>query len=113
MGTILFLLIGFLFFVMIIKFPEQQRKKAPPDDAPTNRPIDHTIVPRGLSREQSARYIGIGPSLFDQLVKDGRMPKPKRINARTVWDRRKIDEAFDMLDDDNAVCDPWDRILKT
>jgi hypothetical protein len=41
------------------------------------------------------------------------MPMPKRINARTVWDRRKLDEAFDALDDDNAVCDPWDEILKT
>jgi predicted DNA-binding transcriptional regulator AlpA len=105
---------------MILNFPEQQRKKAPSDDTHTNkpvdhtnRPIDHTIIPRGLSREQSAQYIGISPSLFDQLVKDGRMPKPKRINARTVWDRRKLDEAFDALDDDSAVCDPWDEILKT
>ena len=100
---------------MIISFPsEQQRKKAPPDDATTNRPIDHTIVPRGLSREQSARYIGISATLFDQLVKDGRMPKPWRINTRTVWDRRKLDAALDMLDDDDsAVVDPWDEIVKT
>jgi predicted DNA-binding transcriptional regulator AlpA len=104
------LCLDFYFFGMILSLPEQQRKKVPPDDA-TNRPIDHTIVPRGLSREQSARYIGISPSLFDQLVKDGRMPKPKRINARTVWDRRKLDESFDILDDDSAVCDPWDEIL--
>jgi predicted DNA-binding transcriptional regulator AlpA len=102
---------------MILNLPsEQQRKKAPPDDTPTNRPIDQRTIDvpcgvRGLSREQSARYIGISPSLFDQLVKDRRMPKPKRINARTVWDRRKLDEAFDILDDDSAVCDPWDEIL--
>ena len=69
------------------------------------------IAPRGLSRTQAAAYIGVSPSLFDHLVKDGRMPKPKRINARTVWDRRKLDEAFDVLDDDTAVCDPWDEIL--
>jgi predicted DNA-binding transcriptional regulator AlpA len=108
-------------FGMIIKFPELQRKKAPgPDDeAPANRPINHqrTIdVPLGvrcLSREESARYIGVSPSLFDQLVKDGRMPKPWRINTRTVWDRRKIDAALDRLDDDGAVRDPWDEILKT
>jgi predicted DNA-binding transcriptional regulator AlpA len=71
-------------------------------------------VPRGLSREQSARYIGISATLFDQLVKDGRMPKPWRINTRTVWDRRKLDAALDMLDDDDsAVVDPWDEIVKT
>jgi predicted DNA-binding transcriptional regulator AlpA len=100
---------------MIVNFSsEQQRKKAPPNDGPTNRPIDHTIVPRGLSREQSARYIGISATLFDQLVKDGRMPKPWRINTRTVWDRRKLDATLDMLDDDDsAVVDPWDEIVKT
>jgi hypothetical protein len=59
---------------MIIRFPELQRKKAPPDDAPTNTPIDQRTIDvplgvRGLSREQSARYIGISASLFDQLVK--------------------------------------------
>jgi predicted DNA-binding transcriptional regulator AlpA len=95
---------------MIIRFPEQQRKKAPADDTPTNRPIDHTIVPRGLSREQSARYIGISPSLFDQLVKDGRMPKPKRINSRMVWDRWELDAAFSALPHKDATAtddDEW------
>jgi hypothetical protein len=37
------------------------------------------------------------------------MPKPKRINARTVWDRRKLDEAFDMLDDTPEE-NPWDEM---
>ncbi len=31
------------------------------------------------------------------MVKDGRMPKPRRINSRTVWDKRQLDEAFDAL----------------
>jgi hypothetical protein len=31
------------------------------------------------------------------MVKDGRMPQPKRINARTVWDKRRLDDAFDAL----------------
>ena len=52
---------------------------------------------RGLSREGASDYIGISPSLFDEMVKDGRMPRPKRINSRTVWDVRAIDKAFDRL----------------
>ena len=95
---------------MIIRLPEQQRN-SPTDRPIVQRTIDVPLGVRGLSREQSAQYIGISPSLFDQLVEDGRMPKPKRINARTVWDRRKLDEAFDILDDGSAVCDPWDEIL--
>jgi predicted DNA-binding transcriptional regulator AlpA len=46
-----------------------------------------SLPPRGLSRVQAAAYIGVSPSLFDAMVKDGRMPKPTRINTRAVWDR--------------------------
>lgn len=55
------------------------------------------LPPRGLSRVQAAAYIGVSPTLFDILVADGRMPNPKRINARRVWDLRKLDRAFDAL----------------
>ena len=49
------------------------------------------------------------PSLFDEMVKDGRMPRPKRINARTIWDRKRLDVAFDAIPDgDPAPANPWD-----
>lgn len=67
------------------------------------------LSPRGLSRVQAAAYIGVSPSLFDELVKDGRMPRPKRINSRTVWDRIRLDEAFEaILDDESRAANPWD-----
>jgi hypothetical protein len=67
-----------------------------------------SLAPRGLSREQAAAYIGISPSLFDILVKDARMPAPKRVNARTVWDRIKLDAAFEALADTDACAeDEW------
>ena len=50
-----------------------------------------TYPPRGLNREEAARYVGIGTSLFDRLVEEGRMPKPKHIGKRVVWDRLKLD----------------------
>lgn len=55
------------------------------------------LCPRGLSREQSAAYVGVGPTKFDEMVADGRMPKPKRVDARIVWDRYALDLAFDAL----------------
>jgi predicted DNA-binding transcriptional regulator AlpA len=86
---------------MIIKFPELQCKKDDADDAPKQPTDQRTIdVPRGvlgLSREESARYIGVSPSLFDQLVKDGRMPQPRMLNSRVVWDRLEIKAAFRAL----------------
>lgn len=63
--------------------------------------------PRGLSRAQAAAYVGVGVSLFETMVEDGRMPQPKRINSRTVWDRVRLDEAFDALPD-SADRNPWD-----
>ena len=44
-----------------------------------------------------AGYVGVSPSLFDQMVEDGRMPPPIRINNRKVWDVRSIDRAFEAL----------------
>jgi predicted DNA-binding transcriptional regulator AlpA len=71
---------------------------------------DHQRVePRGLSRVEAADYVGVSVSLFDEMVKDGRMPQPKRINSRTVWDRRRLDEAFDALPDTDTK-NPWDDL---
>jgi hypothetical protein len=38
------------------------------------------------------------------------MPKPTRINNRTVWDRVKLDEAFEALSDDEPFDDRWDKV---
>jgi hypothetical protein len=55
------------------------------------------IAPRGLPRAEAAAYIGVSPSLFDTMVRDGRMPGPKLVNTRTLWDRFALDRAFDDL----------------
>lgn len=55
--------------------------------------------PRGLSREEAARYVGVGATTFDGLVQDGRMPKPMRLGKRVIWDRLKIEAAFADLDE--------------
>lgn len=70
---------------------------------------DHQRVePRGLSRTEAAEYVGVGASLFDEMVSDGRMPPAKCINRRRVWDRRELDDAFAQLPVDGAaVADDW------
>ena len=68
-----------------------------------------TLAPRGLSRVEAAAYIGVSPSLFDQLVHDRRMPAPKQINTRKIWDRKRLDQAFEMIpDEDQTMNNPWD-----
>ncbi|MER8765472.1 MULTISPECIES: hypothetical protein [unclassified Mesorhizobium] len=63
--------------------------------------------PRGLSREEAARYIGVGITKFDQMVADRRMPKPKKVDGRVIWDRLKLEAAFTELhgDDDENIVD--------
>jgi len=56
---------------------------------------------RGLSRVEAAMYVGVSPVKFDELVRDGRMPPPKRIDGRKLWDVRELDMAFDTLPSEN------------
>jgi hypothetical protein len=65
---------------------------------------------RGLNRIEAAAYIGVSPSKFDEVVRDGRMCAPKRIDARVIWDIRQLDAAFDSLpaEVDDAQ-NPWDE----
>jgi predicted DNA-binding transcriptional regulator AlpA len=69
------------------------------------------IEPRGLSRTDAAAYIGIGVSKFDQLIEDGRMPRPRRVDGRVLWDRYALDDAFESLPSDEAP-NPLDNFLK-
>ena len=62
---------------------------------------------RGLSRTESAVYIGVSTRKFDEMVADGRMPKAKAIDARRVWDILALDAAFDALPSEEDI-NPWD-----
>ena len=64
---------------------------------PRHDALPPSLPPRGLSREAAAQYVGVSVGKFDQMTKDGRMPKPIRIDGRKVWDRRALDQAFDAL----------------
>jgi excisionase family DNA binding protein len=72
---------------------------------------DLLYAPRGMSRDEAARYIGVGLTKFDEMVADGRMPRPKRIDGRVVWDRLRIEAAFSDLPDDNRP-NPLDRMIR-
>ena len=72
--------------------------------------LDHSLPKRGLSRAEAAYYVGVGISKFDEMVKDSRMPAPKRIDGKVIWDRRQIDEAFELLSDGSEDGNPWDRM---
>lgn len=86
----------------------------------TRATLPPSLPPRGLQREIAAKYVGISATKFDQLVQEGRMPQPKRVDGRKVWDRHALDLAFDALPDecpgggdrfDDGPASDWDEHL--
>lgn len=80
----------------------------PANDNKRQDTLPRSLPPIGLSRETAAAFIDVSPSKFDEMVKDGRMPKPKHIDSRRVWARLAIEKAFARLpggDDDQE--DEW------
>jgi predicted DNA-binding transcriptional regulator AlpA len=73
-------------------------------------PLSQTrpVPRRGLSRDEAAMYCGISATLFDRMVQDGRMPGPRRIDGRKVWDIRSIDVAFDRLPVEKSKGTGWE-----
>ena len=72
--------------------------------------LPRSLPPRGVSRVEAARYVGISPTTFDEMVKDGRMPKPRMIGTKPVWDVRSLDFSFDALPTQGASADPWGTV---
>jgi hypothetical protein len=75
--------------------------------------LPSSLPPRGVCREEAARFVGVSPSKFDVLVADGRMPKPKSVDGRKIWDIRSLNLAFDALpgDDGGDAENPWDDAI--
>jgi excisionase family DNA binding protein len=74
------------------------------------------LPPRLISRSAAAEYVGVSVGTFDQMVEDGRMPRPKAVNSRLLWDVRELDEAITALphkDETNSSSHEtiWDREL--
>jgi predicted DNA-binding transcriptional regulator AlpA len=68
----------------------------------------HPAPRRGLRREEAALYVGVSGSKFDEMVRDGRMPKPARVDGCVIWDVRKLDVACDEIFGDDGGPNPWD-----
>lgn len=84
---------------------------------PRQAALPPSLPPRLVGREAAAAYVGLSASKFDMLVQDGRMPRPRRIDSRRLWDVRQLDAAADDLPVDGgpdmvAMGNEWDEVLK-
>lgn len=60
-------------------------------------------IRRGLSEAEAALYVGLGITKFRSLVDEGRMPRPRIIDRRRIWDVDDLDAAFKALPIENEV----------
>ncbi len=51
----------------------------------------------GLGEIEAAAAIGISASKFRMLVRQARMPRPRRIDGRAIWDVDELRSAFKAL----------------
>jgi predicted DNA-binding transcriptional regulator AlpA len=52
---------------------------------------------RGLDHDEAVIFVGVSESTFDNMVDDGRMPKPVELDGEVVWDLVQLDRAMDRL----------------
>ena len=70
-----------------------------------------SLAPRCVTREAAAAYVSLSPNKFDELVDDGRMPRPKCVDRRRVWDVRELDAAVDALPvDESSDGNSWEDV---
>jgi predicted DNA-binding transcriptional regulator AlpA len=81
---------------------------------PRQTALPPMLAPRLISREAAAAYVCVSPKTFDQMVKDGRMPRPRVLGRnRHAWDVRELDAAVDLLPvegDDTESDETWGDI---
>lgn len=61
-----------------------------------------------MRRDDAAAYLGISTTKFDDWVAKGVMPGPKSQDRVKVWDRYRLDQAFESLPDEaDSGSDSW------
>jgi predicted DNA-binding transcriptional regulator AlpA len=81
---------------------------------PTRRDILAGLpVVFGLSAPEAAAAIGVSASKFRELVEGGRMPRPRRIDGRLVWDVDELRAAFKALPREGSEdeVDTWAEVV--
>jgi hypothetical protein len=63
----------------------------------------------GLGESEAAAAIGISASKFRMLVVDKRMPSPRRLDGRNIWDVDELRAAFKAIphEDESKKGNSW------
>jgi hypothetical protein len=70
----------------------------------------------GLGEVEAAAAIGISASKFRSLVKEKRMPSPRCLDGRKIWDVDELRVAFKALphaDKEDEGADSWADVVRS
>jgi len=68
---------------------------------------------RGLRRAQAAAYVGVSAGIFDDMVRQGQLPRPRLLGGGRVkvWDRADLDAAIETAPvDGELVATGWEDV---
>jgi predicted DNA-binding transcriptional regulator AlpA len=71
-------------------------------------------LPRfALRRDEAAASVAISPTLFDEWIRQGKMPKGRKIGGVVLWDTQEVRDAWcNIRDSDTSAptANPFDGI---
>jgi predicted DNA-binding transcriptional regulator AlpA len=68
--------------------------------------------PRAMRSERAAAYLSMSESNFLRLVKEGKLPKAKKLDGIVFWDRGALDSFVENYEGEvDETIDKWDKIL--
>ncbi len=71
------------------------------------------MVRKGLARFEAAAFVGVSTTIFDRMVREGVMPRPKVYGGCKIYDRDRLALALEALPDDGEdVSSEWDDVLE-
>ncbi|AXV15818.1 DNA-binding protein [Neorhizobium sp. SOG26] len=74
-------------------------------------------IPRfAMRRDEAAASLAISPSLFDNWIEEGRMPRGRKIGGVMLWDTEEVRSAWYRIVDRDASSaedgeNPFDRAI--
>jgi predicted DNA-binding transcriptional regulator AlpA len=75
-------------------------------------PRDLSLPRYALRRDEAAASVAISPTLFDEWIRQGKMPKGRKIGGVVLWDAQEVYEFWcNLRDADEPAVNPFDGFV--
>ena len=74
-------------------------------------PRDLSLPRFAVRRDEAAASLGVSATKFDEWVKDGRMPKPIKVDGVVLWCVQGIREVWERMRDGDQAKNPFDGVV--